>query len=240
MPWPEPSSAARSSLRRKSANARAAGFMVFPLAKSAFTSIERQSGSTRTSFPASSSAHALFLLGAAIPSPATALAVAPSLIVIARVELPTPARRAIARAQAPTASRSNVIAWRTQRGDVSLLRSAVQLCRLRPLDDSSSKRWSLGYPRDHPMPPGRLRHASGAPPARSFCSIASVIISAIVSLVTRPTNCLPRPVTATVAAEFCCINLSACSKVARRPTVRTDDAVMVSATGASGPACFTD
>ena len=77
--------------------------------------------------------------------------------------------------------------------DVPLLRSAVQLCQLRPLDDSSSKRWSLGYPRDHRMPPGRLRYASGAPPARSFCSIASVIISAIVSLVTRPTNCPPRP-----------------------------------------------
>jgi hypothetical protein len=60
--------------------------MVFPLAKSAFTSIEpkSQSGSTRTSFPASSSARALFSLDAAIPSPATALAVAPSLMVTAR------------------------------------------------------------------------------------------------------------------------------------------------------------
>ena len=59
--------------------------MVFPLTKSAFTSIEpkSQSGSTRTSFPASSSARALFSLDAAIPSPATALAVTPSLMVIA-------------------------------------------------------------------------------------------------------------------------------------------------------------
>jgi hypothetical protein len=42
--------------------------MVFPLTKSAFTSIETksQSGSTRTSFPASSSARALFSLDAAI------------------------------------------------------------------------------------------------------------------------------------------------------------------------------
>ena len=69
------------------------------------------------------------------------------------------------------------------------------------------------------MPLGRLRHASGAPPARSFCSIASVIISAIVSLVTRPTNLPVASVTATVAAEFCCISLSACFKVARQPTV---------------------
>ena len=54
---------------------RAAGFMVFPLAKSAFTSIEpkSQSFSTRTSFPASSSVRALFSLDAAIPSPATGL-----------------------------------------------------------------------------------------------------------------------------------------------------------------------
>ena len=50
------------------------------------------------------SARALFSLDTAIPSPATALAVAPSLMVIARVEPPTPARRAIAPAQAPTAS----------------------------------------------------------------------------------------------------------------------------------------
>ena len=59
--------------------------MAFPLTKSAFTSIEpkSQSGSTRTSFPASSSARALFSLDAAIPNPATALAVAPSLTVIA-------------------------------------------------------------------------------------------------------------------------------------------------------------
>ena len=90
------------------------------------------------------------------------------------------------------------------------------------------------------MPLGRLPHASGAPPARSFCSIASVIISAIVSLVTRPTNLHAASVTATVAAEFRCISLSACSKGARQPTVRTGDAVMASATGASGPACFTD
>src|SRR6516225_5654057 len=77
----------RSSLSRKSANARAAGFMVFPLTKSAFTSIEpkSQSGSTRTSCPASNSARALFSLDAAIPSPATALAVAPSLMLIARL-----------------------------------------------------------------------------------------------------------------------------------------------------------
>src|SRR5262249_16611515 len=85
-----------------------------------------------------------------------------------------------------------------QRGDVPLLRSVVQLCRLRPLDDSSSKRWFLGYPCGPPMPLGRLPHASGAPPARSFCSIASVIISAIVSLVTRPTNLPAASVTATV------------------------------------------
>ena len=87
-------------MRRKSANARAAGFMVFPLTKSAFTSIEpkSQSGSTRTSFPASSSARALFSLDAAIPSPATALAVAPSLMVTAswlstRTEVTRPSLR---------------------------------------------------------------------------------------------------------------------------------------------------
>ena len=51
---------------------RAAAFMVFPLAKSAFTSIEpkSQSGRTRTSFQASSSARALFSLDVAIPSAA--------------------------------------------------------------------------------------------------------------------------------------------------------------------------
>ena len=71
---------------------RAAAFMVFPLANSAFTSIEpkSQSGSTRTSFRASSSARALFSLDVAIPARRRALAVAPSLMVIARVEPPTP------------------------------------------------------------------------------------------------------------------------------------------------------
>src|SRR5689334_17586270 len=77
---------------------------------------------------------------------------------------------------------------------------------------------------------GRLRQASGAPPGRSFRSIASVIISAIVSLVTKPTNLPAGSVMPTAAAEFCCISLSACPKLARQPTVRTADAVMASAT----------
>jgi hypothetical protein len=57
---------------------------LFPLTKSAFSSIEPKShsGSTR-SCPVSSSTRTLISLDAAIPSPATALAVAPSLVVIA-------------------------------------------------------------------------------------------------------------------------------------------------------------
>jgi hypothetical protein len=78
-------------------------------------------------------------------------------------------------------------------GELPRLRSAVQLCRLRPLDDSSSKRWSLGYPLDHRMPLGRLRYASSAPPARSFCSIASGIISASCRLRRDRPTCPPRP-----------------------------------------------
>ena len=58
--------------------------MAFALTKSAFTSIEpkSQSDSTRTSFPALSSVRALLSLDAAIPRPATALAVTASLMVI--------------------------------------------------------------------------------------------------------------------------------------------------------------
>jgi hypothetical protein len=50
---------------------------LFPLTKSEFSSIEPKphSGSTRTSCPVSSSARTLISLDAAIPSPATALAV---------------------------------------------------------------------------------------------------------------------------------------------------------------------
>jgi hypothetical protein len=61
--------------------------MVFPLTKSAFTSIEpkSRSGSTRTSCPVSSSARALFSLDAV--SPATALAVA--LLMVIASWLPT-------------------------------------------------------------------------------------------------------------------------------------------------------
>lgn len=126
-----------SCLRRKSTNAVRQVLWSFRWER-AHSRPSSRNPSRATLARASSSAHALFSLDAAIPSPATALAVAPSLIVIARVEPPTPARRAIARAQALTASRSNVIAWRTQREDVPLRRSPVQLCRLRPLDGSSS------------------------------------------------------------------------------------------------------
>ena len=81
-----------SSTKPRSRQMPCCGLYGLPLAKSAFTSIEpkSQSGSTRTSFQASSSARALFSLDVAIPSAATALAVAPSLMVIARVEPPTP------------------------------------------------------------------------------------------------------------------------------------------------------
>ena len=79
---------------------RAAGFMVFPLTKSAFTSIEpkSRSGSTRTSCPVSSSAPRAVFARRGDPSPATALAVAPSLMVIAswlstRTEVTRPSLR---------------------------------------------------------------------------------------------------------------------------------------------------
>ena len=95
--------------------------------------------------------------------PATAL-VAPSLMVMARVEAPTPARRAIAPAQAPTASRSNVIAWRTQRGDVPLLRSAVHYADsglwMTPLQTLVS--WiSVRSPHAARAAPPRKRRAAG-------------------------------------------------------------------------------
>lgn len=58
---------------------------LYPLTKSAFSSIEPKShsGSIRTSCPVSSSARKLISSDAANPSPATALAVASSLVVIA-------------------------------------------------------------------------------------------------------------------------------------------------------------
>ena len=193
--------------------------MVFRLAKSAFTSAEPKAA-PRTSFSASSSARALFSLDAAIPSPATALAVAPSLMVIASVEPQTPARRAIAPAEAPSPSRSNVIAWRTQRGDVPPLRplsyyanSGLWMIPLQNAGLLDIREITACRPGGSATQAARRRHGpSAVSPASS--------ISAIVALVTRPTNLPPASVTATVAAEFCCINLSACSKGARQPTVR--------------------
>jgi hypothetical protein len=224
MPWPEPSSAARSSLRRKSANARAAGSMVFRLAKSAFTPIEpkSQSGSARTSCPATSSARALFSLYATIPSPATALAVA------------SEGRTADAGAASDCAC-------------AGADRVTVQRDRL----EDATQGCAAATVRSPIMPtPGisvRSPHAAPAAPPRKRRTAGTVLLqhrqghhlrNRVACDETDQLAC--RVVTATVAAEFCGISLSACSKVARQPTVRTGDAVKASATRASGPACFTD
>lgn len=95
MPWPEPSESSTEIPEKEVGKCPCGGLFGFFLTKSAFKP-KSQSGSTRTSFPASSSAGALFSLDAA--SPATALAVAPSLMVIAswlstRTEVTRPSLR---------------------------------------------------------------------------------------------------------------------------------------------------